>query len=171
MTIAACGVLAACTRDLPRAPGTEEPNPLTAPPIDTTKVRTADEAASFDYRQELSVDLDGDEQEERLVLAADAEIGSNGKPLWEDGHRWAVFVEGSGARTLLYAAFVPNGFVETAALAADRDGRRKVLVQERVPAQLRALEVEYQGPGAARLSSGAYYQIGSWLPGSAVMPQ
>jgi hypothetical protein len=148
----------------------EERNPLEAPPIDTTKVRSVDEAAGWKYRRELAVDLDGDRAEERLVIAADAEVDGAGTPLWEDGHRWAVFVESPQGRTPLYAAFVPNGFVEVAALAPDDAGRRKVLVQERTRDQLRALEVEYEGPRRARLSSGAYYQLGEWLPGSAAMP-
>jgi hypothetical protein len=52
-------------------------------------------------------------------------------------------------------------------LQADDQGRRRVLVQERTPQQVRALEVEYRAPGDARSSSGAYYQVESWLPGSA----
>jgi hypothetical protein len=42
-----------------------------------------------------------------------------------------------------------------------------VLVQERAPEQLRSLEVEYHGPGNARSSSAAWYQVESWMPGSA----
>lgn len=159
-------VAGGCTRQ----PPAREPNPLEAPPVDTARVRSAEEAATWNYRRELVVDLDGDRQDERLVVAADAEVGARGHVLWEDGHRWAVFVDALRGRTLLYGAFVPNGFVEVAALIPGSDGRRKVLVQERTPSQLRALEVEYQGPGSARLSSAAYYQIGEWLPGSAAMP-
>ena len=146
-----------------------ESNPLDAPPVDTTRVRSADEALEWKYRQELAVDLDGDRQAETLVIAADVELAQSGEPLWEDGHRWAVYVDSPQGRTLLYAAFVPNGFVEAAALTPGSDGRRKVLVQERMPSQLRALEVEYLAPRSARLSSGAYYQVQTWLPGSAAM--
>jgi hypothetical protein len=146
-----------------------EPNPLEAPPIDTTRVRSAEAAASWSYRTEHVADLDGDGQDERIVLAADVTLAANGTPLWEDGHRWAAWVESPGTRTLLYAAFVPNGFVEAAALRPDDKGKRKVLVQERSRSQLRALEIEYRAPGTARLTSAAYYQVDAWLPGSAAM--
>jgi hypothetical protein len=52
-------------------------------------------------------------------------------------------------------------------LQADDRARRKVLVQERTPGQLRSLEIEYRGPGEARSSSSAYYQVERWLPGGA----
>lgn len=155
-----------------RAPDTNrEPNPLEAPPIDSSRVRSPDEAARWGYRRALNVDLDGDGTEESLVIASDVTLGPRGMPLWEDGHRWAVYVDHPNARTLLYAAFVPNGFVEAAALAPSDTRVRRVLVQERTPTMLRALEVEYEGPGAAKLRSGAHYPLGTWIEGSAVMPE
>ena len=160
----ACLLVAAasCGR---RGPGGD--NPTSAAPVDTARVH-ASEVASWGYRREISADLDGDDKLERLVIAADVSIGPTG-PLWEDGHRWAVYVDrDKGERTLLYGAFVPNGFTEAAVLAKDDDDRRKVLVQERTPQQVRALEVEYD-TGKVRLSSAAYYQVGEWLPGSASM--
>jgi hypothetical protein len=102
------------------------------------------------------------------VIAADVAMGPTG-PLWEDAHRWAVYVEPpKGERTLLYGALVPNGFTEAAVLGEGDDKRRKVLIQERTQEQVRSFEVEYDH-GKARLSSAAYYQIGEWLPGSAAM--
>ena len=155
-----------------RTPETrQDPNPLEAPPIDSSRLRSPDEPSTWGYRRALDVDLDGDRNVERLVIASDVSLASDGNPLWEDGHRWAVFVEASEGRTLLYAAFVPNGFVEAAALAPSDTRVRRVLVQERTPSMLRALEVEYEGPGAAKLRSGAYYPLGSWIEGSAVMPE
>lgn len=166
-----CALSAATAGCSPQRMAQRGTNPLDAAPIDTSKVRSADEAADWKYRQELAVDLDGDRQAETLVIAADVDLADNGDPLWEDGHRWAVYVDAEQGRTLLYAAFVPSGFVEAAALTPGDDGKRKVLVQERIPSQLRALELEYLAPRSARLSSGAYYQIQDWLPGSAALPQ
>jgi hypothetical protein len=168
--ILACGlalVAAGCSD--PRL-ARREPNPLEAPPIDTARVRSVGEAAGWGYRREHVVDLDGDGRDERIVLAADVTLARDGSPLWEDGHRWAAWVETAGARTLLYAAFVPHGYAEVAALAPDDKGKRRVLVQERSPAQLRSLEIEYVRPGSARLSSAAYYQVDTWLPGPASAP-
>lgn len=156
--------LAACR---PASPPTAERNPLEAPPVDSARVSLAD-AQGWRYRRELSADLDGDGQPERLVMTSDVEVRPDGTPLWEDGHRWALLAESAGGeRTVLYSAFVPNGFAEAAVLQPDSQGRRRVLVQERTPQQVRALEIEYRGPGGARSASNAYYQVESWIPGGA----
>lgn len=158
-------VLAACR---PADPPAAAHNPLQAPPVDSARVGSVQQASAWAYRRELSADLDGDGRAERLVIASDVEVRPDGTPLWEDGHRWALFAETPGGeRTLLYSAFVPNGFAEAAVLQPDDQRRRRVLVQERTPQQVRALEIEYRGPGDARSSSSAYYQVESWLPGSA----
>ena len=159
--ILAIAVLAACGSGRP-----PEHNPLAAPPVDSARIRAADVAA-WAYRRTVSADLDGDGKAERVVITADAEVGANGAPLWDHGHRWAVYVEGEGAPTLLYGAFVPNGHAEAAVLTADQAGRRKVMVHERTRDRVRVATIEYRGPGAARLDSDGYYQVGEWLPGVA----
>jgi hypothetical protein len=152
----------------PSPPGAQEGNPLEAPPVDVARVGSAEVAATWAYRREASADLDGDGTAERVVISADVTLSEKQVPLWEDGHRWAVYAEGGdGKRTMLYGAFVPNGFAEAAVLAADSEGRRRVLVQERTPGQVRALEIEYLGPGDAKSRSAAHYQIEQWLPGVA----
>lgn len=144
---------------------------LDGPPVDPGIVASADVAADWGYRRRLEADLDGDGTVEAVVMAADVEVLEDGTPLWEDGHRWAAFVEPeAGPRTLLYAAFVPNGFAEAAVLWPTADGRRAVLVQERTPQRVRILEVEFDGPGTARLRSAAAYPVETWLPGSARLP-
>lgn len=147
-------------------PPTDSPaaNPLGNPPVDLARVRSADEAAGWPHRRVSEADLD-DGTVERVVLTSDVHLNDGGKPLWEDGHRWAVFVEGEGRRTLLYAAFVPNGHTEAAVLTADTGGRRHVLIQEQTPQQVRSLVVSYDRPGVAKAVSSAYYQIEQWLPG------
>lgn len=133
-------------------------------------MRTAAEAAAWPHRQVLEADLDGDARDERIVLATDVGLDSAGRPLWEDGHRWAVFVDGPGERTMLYAAFVPNGHVEAAVTIAGSDGRRRVLVQERTPERLLVTEIDYDGPGRARTSSAAYAHVERWFPDLRVSP-
>ncbi|HVE66579.1 MAG TPA: hypothetical protein VNC59_08360 [Thermoanaerobaculia bacterium] len=168
LAVAALGT--ACARPA-TPPGAQEPNPLEAPPVDAARLATPEVAAAFPYRREASADLDGDGRAERVVIASDVTLSAKGTPLWEDGHRWAVYAESAdGRRTLLYAAFVPNGFAEAAVLAADSEGKRRVLVQERTSGQVRALEVEYLGPGTAKSRSAAHYQIEQWLPGMATLP-
>ena len=147
-----------------------EHNPLDALPIDSARIKSVDESRAWKYKRSIEVDLNGDGEAERLVLAADAEVDAEGRGLWEDGHRWSLYVEGkNSASSLLYAAFVPNGFVEAAVLSADSEGNRRVLVLERSPHQVRALEVQYDSPSQGRLVSAAYYQLEQWLPGFATL--
>lgn len=138
-----------------------------AAPVDTARIRVA-EVAAWPYRREISADLDGDKKLDRVIIAADVRLGPTG-PIWEDAHRWAVYVEPEkGERTLLYGALVPRGFAEAAVLDPDDKNHRMVLIQERTPEQVRALEVEYRKE-KAKLVSAATYRIGEWLPGSASM--
>ena len=145
------------------------PNPLAALPIDSARVPAVDETASWAYRRQTSADLDGDGGAETIVLASDVTLGPDGEALWEDGHRWAVYVEPNGEPLLLYSAFVPNGFAESAVTAADDRGRRKIFIQERTPTRVRVMDIDYSA-GEGRLASDAYYQIEQWLPGAAAMP-
>lgn len=145
--------------------------PLDVPRIDSARIGAVDDVLAWSYRRATKADLDGDGSPENVVLVADVQLTADGKPLWEDGHRWAAFVESSsGQRTLIYGAFVPRGFAEAAVTAADDQARRRVLIQERTPEQLVTVEVEYRGPGRIRTSSSAHYQLEQWLPGSATLP-
>ena len=153
-------LLSGC-RSVPEA---RAPNPLEAAPVDTTRVRNAAEAAAWPHRTALAADLDGDGRGESVVLAADVTLGDDGTPLWEDGHRWAVYVEAPAGGTLLYAAFVPQGHVEAAVTLESSDGRRNVHVDERTPSQARGLVIAYDGPGRARLVSAAHVQVERWFP-------
>jgi hypothetical protein len=137
-------------------------------PIDPAVVESADTVAEWPYRRNISADLTGDGQAERVMVAAEVSLTEAGFPLWEDGHRWGIFAEApTGERTLLYSGFVPNGFVEAAVLAADSLGASSLLVQERTPNRLRTFELRYEGPGDADVVSSQDHQIGVWLPGSA----
>ena len=156
LLIAASG----CSPARPR----QEANPLERVPVDSARVGSASLPAAWKYHEELRADLDGDGSEEAVVLAADVELDMRGNPLWEDGHRWALYVESeSGKRTLLYAAFVPNGRATAALLRADDRGRRLVMIEERAASQLVLYEVEYESPGKARLSTAFYSQVERWL--------
>ena len=144
---------------------------LANPRVDTSSIQSVDEAAAWAYRHEVSADLTGDGQAERVVIASDVVLNAGGMPLWEDGHRWVVYVESpAGEATLLYSAFVPNGFAEAAVVGGDSDDRRRVLVQERSPGQIRSFDMEYNAPGEVRMSSDSRYEVAEWLPGSARMP-
>jgi hypothetical protein len=146
-------------------------NPLLAPPVNAALNISARQALGWNYQRALQADLNGDGSEEQVVLAADVVVNERDRPLWEDGHRWAVIVRDRGSDTLVFSSFVPNGFVETAISQASSEGGRELFIQERTPSQVRSVVVSYQEPGSARSVSGAYYQIEQWMPGSARMTE
>jgi hypothetical protein len=149
-----------------------DPSSLNQPPHDdfVTIDVTAEAVGAWTHRHSIEADLDGDGAPETVILLSDVETLPDGRPIWEDGHRWALLVMDGSVTTLAYAAFVPNGFVEAAIGSRGSDGRREVVLLERTPAQLRTLTVVYDGPGKIRAASAAHYQIESWLPGFARLP-
>ena len=147
------------------APPDPGPYPLEAPPIDADRV-SLDDALGWPVQRETVADLDGDGADEHLVLAADATAGPDGDPLWEDGHRWALWaveLAPDSVRTLLYGAFVSQGRVEIALEDPSIGGAPDVVVMERTPSQVRMLEVRYHAPGDARTVTAAYYHPRTWL--------
>ena len=98
------------------------------------------------YQQRASADWDGDGARETAVLIADVELDAQGRPLWEDGHRWQLYVEEpDSTRTYLYARFLPNGTL-TADLARPSSGATPTIVLvEQTPYTLRVYDVAYRG--------------------------
>lgn len=160
------GALAGCdSGEVPDA----EPSPLSQPPVASRAFSSVDEVLGWGYSRTFEADLDGDGIEERLIVAADVEVDEQDRPLWEDGHRWAVVVEDGSELTPLFGDFVPNGFVEASLLQGDGSRPGPVLILTRSPSQLQLFEVEYRADEGHLLSS-ANYLIDSWLPGSARLP-
>jgi hypothetical protein len=131
-------------------------------PLDAERVAPG-QVAGWRHRRGVDADLDGDGRNEQLVIAADVALSAADQPLWEDGHRWAVFVSEPQV-TLLYGAFVPNGHVEAAVLMPEAGGRRHVLVHERTPGQERAFVLAYDGPGTVRALSATTFAIEQRVP-------
>ena len=156
---ALCALAMGCSR-----PEDGPPSAFDRPPVDAARIRI-EEAMQWRQRRTLEADLNGDGTSERVVLTCDVTMNDSGDALWEDGHRWAVVVEEGDRRTLVYGAFVPNGYAEAAVLTREQSGnRRHLLVHERTPQQLRTIAVEYLEPGSTRTVSTAYYEIEQWLP-------
>lgn len=158
-------LLAACTPALRRSPV-----PIDGPPIDSSIITSAEQTLAWRYRHRIDADLDGDGGTESVILVADVELAADGSPLWEDGHQWAAYVEAAESRTLVYSAFVPNGFSEAAISAPDGRNTRTLLIVERSSRHLRVLEIEYVKRGGARLLGEAYYSLEVWMPGFATIP-
>ena len=146
----------------PAAMTNRAPDPPDA--VDSARVRSADEVSGWTLSREVAADLDADGTRERVLLSSDVTIGSNGRALWEDGHRWGVVVDDDGRRTLLYGAFVPNGHVETAILDAAPGSPPLVLIVERTPQQLRTFTLAYESPDRTRVVSSATYPVAAWTP-------
>jgi hypothetical protein len=98
------------------------------------------------YAERGSADLDADGTSESIVLICDVTLDGRGQPLWEDGHRWQVYVEETGGqRTRLYGRFVPNGTV-SAQVTDGAAGTATLTIVERTPGKLAVYEVAYRGP-------------------------
>jgi hypothetical protein len=102
------------------------------------------------YAQRVAADFDGDGQDETAVLISDVTLDNGGAPLWEDGHRWQIYVEESdGTVTRLYARFVPRGKV-TADVGVPSAGKELyIVVVEHSPERMGVYEYEYRGPQRA----------------------
>lgn len=105
------------------------------------------------YAQRGSADLDADGTRESIVLICDVTLDGRGQPLWEDGHRWQVYVEETGGqRTRLYGRFVPNGTV-SAQVTDGVAGTPTLTIVERTPDRLAVYEVAYRGPQQISMST------------------
>jgi hypothetical protein len=106
----------------------------------------------WQYALQVAADIDGDGASERVVVLSDVSVGRNGLPLWEDGHRWQVYVEESdSSRTYLYGRFLPNGRLFAQLVPADSGQPRPILLIEQMPDRWGAYEIRYRGPGQASL--------------------
>ena len=99
------------------------------------------------YQQQAVADIDGDGDDETVTLISDVTLDAGGQPLWEDGHRWQVYVrEPNGRVTRLYARFLPNGSL-TADLAMPASGALLgIVLIERTPDHIGVYEIRYRGP-------------------------
>jgi hypothetical protein len=103
--------------------------------------------SGWKYQQSVVADLDADGADETVYLISDVTLDAGGAPLWEDGHRWQVYVrEGDGAITRLYARFLPNGKL-TAEIVTPASGTALGLVLlEQTPTRIALYEFRYRGP-------------------------
>lgn len=148
---------------VPASPDTGAP-PTLVTAVDSGSTVSADTAAAWAYRRTAVADLDGDAVPERLVVASDVFVTDDGEPLWDDTHRWAVYVEeDDGARTLVYSAFAPPGGVSVAVAAPAESGRRRIVVVEQSPRRGRLLLAAYAGVGRVELVAAAGEELELWV--------
>jgi hypothetical protein len=114
--------------------------------IESRVPRAAAGDSGWQYQQRASADFDGDGRAETAVLIADVMLDARGRPGWEDGHRWQVYVEeADGARTYAYARFLPMGKL-TAELTRPDSGPPTILLLEQTPHALGVYEIRYAAP-------------------------
>jgi hypothetical protein len=124
-----------------------EAQPDTIPDLIQPRVPTAVLGDSgWSYSQRVTADLDNDGTDESLVLLSDVHLDKSGQPLWEDGHRWQVYVqEPDSGITRLYARFIPNGKL-VAELTSDIGPSPSIVLLEQAADHLAVYEVRYRGP-------------------------
>lgn len=100
----------------------------------------------WNYQQRAQGDLNGDGRTEQVVLTARVEL-VQGRPAWDDGQPWQVYVEAEeGERTYLYAQRLQIGTL-TLRLSQGSDGQGStIILLEHLPDQLTLYEAVYAGP-------------------------
>lgn len=100
------------------------------------------------YHRSAEVDLTGDGQTERVVLTARVET-VGGRPAWDDGQPWRVYVEAAdGTRTDVYARRLQIATL-TMRIALDEHGAPGgILLLEHSADRLSVYEALYRAPGA-----------------------
>jgi hypothetical protein len=120
-------------------------------PIDSTIAPAVAGEDGWNYHQSSEVDLTGDGLLERVVLTARVEL-YRGRPAWDDGQPWQVYVESpDGERTYVYAQRLQLG---TLTMRVSRGETPTVVLLEHLPDRLRVLEATYAGPGAVSVTVG-----------------
>ena len=114
--------------------------------VDTAVPPAAVGDERWEFQRLASADIDGDGAAERVALIANIEL-VRGRPAWDDGQRWQLYVEeADGTRTRIYARFVQLGHVE-AFLGPAADGRHPIVIVERTPHRIAVYEATYRAPG------------------------
>jgi hypothetical protein len=130
---------------LPEAPPTTPVAP-SRPLVDPQHPLAVAGQGGYAYQQAATADFDGDGAQERAVLIANAAV-ENGKPLWDDGHVWQLYVEEpTGERTYLFVRFVQLGIVEAKLTQSEAGKPPQILLIERWPSSLHVYELSYRGP-------------------------
>jgi hypothetical protein len=148
-------VLCACAKDAP-PPRTGndglrvDTSSLASPSVqlvDSTIPPAVAGEAGWGYQQSTHADLTGDAQLERVVLTARVEL-YRGRPAWDDGQPWQVYVEApDGTRTYVYAQRLQLGTLAMRVSRSEAGQPASIVLLEHLPDRLTVYEVSYLGPG------------------------
>lgn len=125
--------------------------------------------AGWNYQRSAIADLTADGQPERVVLTARVEL-YRGRPAWDDGQPWQVYVEAEdGSRTRVYARRLQLGTLTMRVSRSDAGHPATVVLLEHLPDRLSIYEVTYTRPGVA--STAVRFQRDLDPRGEAASPQ
>lgn len=142
-------VLAACASETPPRTTDTVATVRSVQLIDSTISPAIAGAAGWQYQQRADADLDGDGVAEQVVLTARVEL-YRGRPAWDDGQPWQVYVEDTdSARTYIYAQFVQLGTVTMRVAAPVDSAHASIVLIEHRPDRVAVYEARYLGPGRA----------------------
>lgn len=117
--------------------------------IDSTIPPAVGGVAGWNYQERATADLTGDSLPEQVVLTARVEL-YRGRPAWDDGQPWQVYVEtADGGRTYLYAQRLQLGTLTMRVTRGDSARRSSIVLIEHLPDRLRILEARDTGSGLA----------------------
>jgi hypothetical protein len=146
-------VVSGCPADAPPPGEDDPPRAETAAPgppgsgiLDPDLPPAVAGEEGWDYQRSAEADLTGDGRAERVVLTARVEM-HQGRPAWDDGQPWQVYVEAEdGTRTHVYAQRLQIGTL-TMRLGRNEPGAPATIVLiEHLPDRLRVMEFRYGAP-------------------------
>lgn len=122
------------------------PPTASALPIDPAIVPAVAGEDGWNYHERAQGDLNGDGRTEVVVLTARVEL-VQGRPAWDDGQPWQVYVETEGGeRTYLYAQRLQIGTLTLRVSQGSEGQGGTVLLLEHLPDQFTLYEATYGGP-------------------------
>jgi hypothetical protein len=159
-TLLAMMLLAGCKRTTPEAAqeAREGMSARNAQPdsigsmIDATVPSAVAGDPGWTYSQRVTADFDGSGDDEEAVLISDVALDARGRPLWEDGHRWQLYIQETDGKkevTRLFARFIPNGKVTAEVGIPSAGAKSWIVLLVQSPERIAVYEFEYRAPGSA----------------------
>ena len=120
--------------------------------IDSTIAPAIAGADGWNYHLSTEADLNGDGQVERVVLTARVEL-YRGRPAWDDGQPWQVYVESAdSSRQYIYAQRLQLGTLSMRVGMGEGAQPASIVLLEQLPHQLGVYESVYLGPDSIATS-------------------